>query len=273
MSDKPYISTSQITTFDGCGEQYRRKYIEREFLPSGVAGLRGSAVHGASEVNLRQKIASGVDLPLSDLVDAAATAFERRKDEGYMLTPEEKAIGASIVLGQAKDRAVKLTGLYADRVAPHIQPKKVETRQRIALPGEYDLLGILDVTTTDDRIKDLKTGKALAQETVDQSLQFSMYALTFRAVEGVDPTGIDVENLVDTRVPKHVRLTTTRGRRDYEVLVNRLNALLAAREAGVFAPAAIGEWRCSARWCSFFTTCRFANSERRAAADQVDVEQ
>ena len=267
--ERPYVSSSQLALFERCGEAYRRRYIEREKIPPGVAAIRGRAVHGAAEVNHRQKLTSGIDLPLHDLVDAAATAFESaRAADGVMLTPEEQSHGASRVLGHAKDRAVKLTGLYADRVAPSIQPAFVEERVRIMLPdAPVDLLGVLDVATTDRRVKDLKTAaKAKTQGEADKSLQLSLYALAYRAHTGTDAAGLDMEVLVDTTVPKHQQLSTTRGRPDYLVLVARLNTFLRAREAGIFPPAPLGDWACSERWCGFARTCPYYTPERRAAA-------
>lgn len=270
--ERPYVSYSQLALFERCGEAFRRRYIEREKIPPGVAAIRGRAVHGAAELNHRQKIASGVDLPLGDLVDAAATAFDASRAEGgVLLTPEERSIGEANVLGRAKDRAVKLTGLYAHRVAPAIQPALVEERVRIMLPdAPVDLLGVLDVATTDRRVKDLKTAaRAKTQAEADQSLQLSLYALAYRAHTGADATGLDMEVLVDTATPKHQQLSTTRGRSDYLVLVARLNAFLRARDAGIFPPAPLGDWSCSERWCGYARSCPFYTPERGAAADRA----
>lgn len=266
--ERTYVSYSQLSLFERCGEAYRRRYVEREKIPPGVAAIRGRAVHGAAELNHRQKIVSGVDLPLADLTDAAATAFEAsRATDGVLLTPEERSAGEAAVLGRAKDRAVKLTGLYAHAVAPAIQPALVEERVRIMLPdAPVDLLGVLDVATIDQRVKDLKTAaRTKTQAEADQSLQLSLYALAYRAHTGTDAAGLDMEVLVDTATPKHQQLGTTRGRRDYLVLVARLNAFLRAREAGIFPPAPIGDWSCSERWCGYARTCPFYTPERRAA--------
>jgi hypothetical protein len=272
MSDKPYVSHSQINLYSNCGEAFRRRYIEGDIIPPGVAALRGRAVHGAAEVNHRQKKKSGIDLSLADLTDAAASTFEEtRKREGYSLTPEEQKVGGPIVLGQAKDRAVKLTGLYASHVAPAIEPDLVEERVRIILPAApVDLLGVLDVTTKQERIKDLKTAnRSKAQGEADSSLQLSLYSLAYRVKKGTDPAGIDLEVLVDTTIPKHQRITTTRSRRDYEALVARVNAFLKAKDAGVFPPANVGHWLCSPRWCGYFATCPYVNSERIDAAESA----
>ena len=258
------VSQSQLNLFLNCAEAYRRRYIEGEIIPPGVAMLRGTGVHGAAEENHKQKRDSGRDLPVKDLADIAASTFDRAVGrQGYWLAPEERTVGGKLVLGRAKDAAVRLTGLYADAVAPAIQPDLVEEFVEIALPDDVTMTAILDVTTQDGRLKDLKTAaRSKSQADADGSLQLSWYSLAYRAKKGVDPTGIDLEVLVDTKVPKHQRLTTTRTKRDFEVLIARLNTMLAAVKAGVFPPAAVGAWNCSEKWCGYWETCPLVNSER-----------
>ena len=53
---RPHVSNSQLTTFELCGEAYRRKYVARESAPPTTPLIRGISVHGAAEENHRQKI-------------------------------------------------------------------------------------------------------------------------------------------------------------------------------------------------------------------------
>lgn len=271
MTAKPYLSHSQVNLFSNCAEAYRRRYLEKQVIPPGVAALRGRGVHGAAEINHRQKIASGADLPTEDLVDAAVTAFkETQQREGYSLTAEERSEGAASVLGKAIDATVRLTGLYAGEVAPAIDPEMVEAKVRIELPDSpFDMLGIIDVATKDGRIKDLKTaGKSKSQSEADTSLQLTWYDMTYQAATGRESTGLDLEVLVDLKTPKHQRLSTQRTHRDFEVLVSRVNATIHAIQAGSFPPANPGSWNCSAKWCGYWSTCRYVNSERKDAANE-----
>ena len=57
------ISPSQIDMFSRCGEQYRRRYIEKDRLPPGVAMIRGRGVHEGVAENMRQKRHTYCDLP------------------------------------------------------------------------------------------------------------------------------------------------------------------------------------------------------------------
>ena len=48
------IHQSTANTALRCGEQFRRLYIEDERIPPGIAAGRGTGVHKANEVNLKQ---------------------------------------------------------------------------------------------------------------------------------------------------------------------------------------------------------------------------
>ena len=43
--EKPYLSPSQMGMYCRCGEQYRRRYIEKEIIPPGFALIKGGSVH------------------------------------------------------------------------------------------------------------------------------------------------------------------------------------------------------------------------------------
>lgn len=271
---RTYVSHSQLDMFTRCGEAYRRRYILGEKIAPGMALLKGSGVHGMAEENFRQKIDSKEDLDTKELLEIADAKFEeRRHEDGYILTSEEEKVGAKKVLGQTKDGVMRLTRLYREKCSPSIQPELVEHEIRIELPGHpTDMLGILDVVTSDGRIKDLKTsGRSKQQADADDSTQMTWYAMAYQALRGKPSAGIDLEVLVDTKTPKHQRLSTSRGQHDYEVLLARLNTMLAGREAGIFHPAPIGSWWCSAKFCGYWNTCPYVNSERKSAAEVLDV--
>lgn len=276
---KPHISPSQLNTFENCGEQYRRRYIEKEIIPPGVAALRGSGVHKGAEMNFAQKIASKVDLPKKDIVDRAVAEFEgRMKTDGLFLDPETAARGKDIVVGEEKDVTARLAGVFADHVAPVYQPTAVEQRIRIELPDSpRDILGILDLTANivsdparGEGIVDYKTGKKTKPQTeFDTSPQVSLYDLAYRASRGKAPDFIQIEQLVALKSgDKRVTNPTTRTAADFRPTIARVNSMIGALEKGAFLPANPGAWNCSPRWCGYWATCPFVNAERKAAAGE-----
>jgi hypothetical protein len=257
-----------------CGEQWRRRYVLGEKIPPGVALVKGGAVHKAAEVNYAQKVESHADLPASDLVAAAAAHVgDVIQNEGLMLAPDETARGVAKVKGEIVDRAVVLTKLFAERVAPSVQPALVEQFVTIELPNHtHDLLGRLDVTDTGDRIRDLKTaGRRKTQDDVDRSDQLTYYDAAFRKLTGRAPAGVTMDVLLDLKKPDVQTLHSSRDDKDRQVFLNRLNAMLAGVKAGSFPPAPLGAWCCSPKWCGYWFTCGFVNAERKAAAEAQEV--
>ena len=260
---KPYLSPSQLDLAGKCLEAYRRRYIEGERIPPGIAAIRGSGVHGGAEANFRQKIESHKDLPASDIVDAAVATFERRyEDGGVTLTPEEDARGATVVLSEAVDSTAALAEVHAEMQAPDYQPARVEETVRLTIPtASHDLLGVLDVYTDDRTIVDFKTGgKSKSQNDADTSVQLTAYAAFATVLDGKPPAGIkmDVLTALKTKTKRDV-IETTRGPGDFAALAARTNAVLKVIQTGAFAPTSPMSWNCSARWCGYWSTCPYVN--------------
>lgn len=271
VDKKPYLSPSQIEMYRRCGWSWKMRYIDKLKIPPGIAMLKGRAVHVGAEHNWKQKIESHEDMKRGHIQQAAAAAFEGSKKGGYELTEEEKSIGHSKVLGEALDRTVIMSGAFADKIAPQYQPTLVEQSFKIEIPAApYDISGRVDMVDDQNRIPDLKTsGKKKQQSEADQSIQLTTYAAGIRIKTGKPVTAVGLDVLVDTKTPQVQQLVSKRERRDFEILVNQVNAVTAGIQAGVFLPAAPGSWWCSNRFCGYFNAgCPFVNSERKAAAEK-----
>ena len=227
-------------------------------------------MHKGAETNFRQKIDSHQDLPAKDIKEAAAANFDGQVSRGYLLNSDEKAVGATKILGQAKDSTIKLVDVYASDVAPEIQPELVEKRQYLQLPCEYDLLSIIDVATVDSEIIDLKTAsKKKVQSEADDSDQLSWQAMAYRNLSGKFPKSLRLEVVIDTgKNTNHQSLLTLRGEKDTEVLLNKINSMIAGVKAGIFLPAEPGSWLCNQKWCGYWPDCPYVNQERRNAAER-----
>src|ERR1700747_456225 len=139
---KPYLSPTQLDMYARCPEAYRRRYIEGEIVPPGIAMIQGGTFHRAAARNFEQKIGTHTDLPVADMKELAASEFELGLAGGYSLTDEEVGEGAGIVIGEAKDQTIDMVEFHARRQAPEYQPILVEEKVRIELAGNtHDLLG------------------------------------------------------------------------------------------------------------------------------------
>lgn len=263
---KPTIRQSGIESFTRCGEAYRRRYLEGEIIPPGIAPLTGTAFHAGARVNFKQKIESHADLPAKEIIEAAVAEFDAITTGGYILTDEEVGIGHKRVLGMAKDQLAGLAELYARQIAPDYQPVYVEQGFTIALPAaSHDLSGTMDLADDKRIVTDFKTaGKRKNAQEAAASVQLTAYAAAYKMLTGEMPTAVRLETLVKKRQPERQILESTRSVEDFTALAHRINAVLKAIDAGIFTPATPGAWWCHPKWCGFHSTCKFVNGQAEA---------
>ena len=260
---KPHLSPSQLDTIFTCGEAWRRRYIEGEIIPLGIAMIQGTGVHGGAEENFRQKIESHRDLSRTDIVDAAVAAYDNELLGGFVRSAEDPDVD------EARDQVAGLAAVFSESVAPEYQPRFVEQEVRIVLPGKYDMLGYLDLADDHGRVVDIKTvGRSKTQADCDSSDQLTFYAAAHRTLDGNLASEVRLECLVKTKTPKRTMLSSTRDARSFEILASKINVVSAAIEKGVFLPASPGSWKCNPKYCGYFHTCPYV---RQSPATVVDL--
>lgn len=270
MSEKPYLSATQLDSIARCGEAYRRRYIEGDKIPPAIAMIVGSGLHKGAEVNFRQKIESHSDLPASQIVDAAVAGFEAQVAGGVSFSADEASRGMKNVLGEAKDAVVEFAKIHAREQAPDYQPVMVEQAVKIELPGPRDLLGVIDLLDDQDRITDFKTaGKKKSQADADDNIGLSVYAASFQSIHKRPPALVQLDTIVrsKTKIERQV-IQSVRTAADMDALANRINVVSRQIEAGIFPPATPGAYWCHKTYCGFYSSCKFVNGERKALADQ-----
>lgn len=267
---KRHVSPSQLAMYMRCGEQYRRRYLDGQKLPPGVALLRGSSLHKAAEMDFRHKRDRGEDLHRNDVVAIAVSEFDKRSaNEEIHLGPDERARGRAIVLGEAKDSVAALAGTFRDEIAPKHAPHVVEQEQAIEIPGtNTDLVGRVDwIEPADGTIVDLKTRtRASAVGEHAKSPQFTTYALVRANVTGDPPPRIIVEELIDGQTPRtNTVVVPKKERADFVSLLESYAEMLKGIERGVFMPAygQAGAWWCGARFCGYHGTCKYVPAHKR----------
>lgn len=281
MSIKAW-SNSGLSTLLRCGEQFRRRYIEKERKPPSPRMVRGSAVHKVAQETHRRmrdhlRLVPGAaesDAPIvamtpAEAADLARDEVERRITEGVRFeTPEPKREEA-----EATDFAVATAGFYVTKVAPKLRPVMVERFVKvtpkdsdISINGKIDLVEqVPEMLGGGKRIRDLKTkAKAPAAREAEDSGQLTMYGLLFQAEFGAMPQELVLDHVVRTPTTKkisHKVQITHRDQGDVRVLVNRLNKGIEAVEAGVFVPNTSGWW-CAPKWCEYWSTCPYVANHR-----------
>lgn len=265
MSDPIKWSNSALSCLQRCGEQFRRRYVEKERVSPSPRMMRGTVVHRVATTSMLRKM-EHEDLPtIEEAKDLAATHFEQEWAGGisFEQEPTEESVGA--VKAAAKDFAVDLSAFHTETLAPAINPVGVE-RHITVKPKDSDLvihgyIDLIDKRPEGEVIRDLKTSeKSPNREAAETSQQLTLYGMIRLAETGEMPTAFTLDYLVRTparRDRKHVPLTTTRDRGDVVAMVNRINTAVDAVKRGTFVPANPDSWYCSRAWCEFWTTCAY----------------
>ena len=285
MSENDW-SNSKLTTLQMCPERFRRRYIEKEETGSTRRMGQGSAFHRVTaEIHKRQFDAKEKLVgPTTDLTtrravllnaipsteearDLGAAAWKEVADQGVVYTKDELAEAPALIWrGRTEDAVVGMSALYAEEVAPKIDPLYVE-RKITVKPQDSDITvrGQLDLGHEDplrgEIIRDNKTSaKSPNKRAADESQQLTMYSMLRWAETGSLPAGVALDYMIRTKtgILKTVSLESTRRLEDVQTLVNRINVAVDAVKKGVFVPAQPGvAWWCSPAWCEYWTTCPY----------------
>jgi hypothetical protein len=252
------IHQSSLNTALRCGEQFRRRYVENHVIPPGIAAGRGTGVHRANEVNLKYKIATGQDLDVSILKDAARDGFVNAFKNGIFLMHED--IGRKdAVLNDGLNDTIRLTELYASEVAPEIIPKEVERSFSLEVGLPLKIAGRIDLEQ-DARVDDLKTsGKKWTDDQIEKEIQPIFYSFVHEHETGVRPE-FYYHILVSTK--KAYRQTQSIKPTDghYYALFAKLRMFCRMIETGTFLPANPSSWWCSKKWCGYWQTCPYVGN-------------
>lgn len=258
------IHQSMISSWDLCAERFRRRYIDGEIIPPGIAARVGTGCHKGAEINHLQKINTGKDLPVSDIQDAARDGYMKSIQEGVFFAPDE-ANTAKKQLSEGLDDTVRLAKVYAESVAPLIIPIMAEKKLSVTIQGiELPIVGTLDVYTADKWLPDLKTASSKwAQDKADSSPQPTLYRELIKEETGFYPEKMSFEILVKNKTAVHQSIETTRDESDLEALKKRINLMLLMIEKGIFPPADPSGWSCSPKWCGFYFSCSYISFHRK----------
>ncbi len=128
------IHVSALNMAADCGQRFLFRYILGIKSPPNAFLLVGKSTDESVTQDLDHKIETGELLRREDVLGISAAKFDQeQKNEPIELDQEEKKEGKSLdqVLGEAKDKAVCLSGLHHDEAAPKIQA--VRTRRRFSV--------------------------------------------------------------------------------------------------------------------------------------------
>jgi hypothetical protein len=158
-----HFSATSLKMGMTCAEQYRQRYILGRKERPGAALIQGSADHAAHELNFQQKIKSGTDLPVGEVVNEFHAAWERELEE------RDDVQWGSDKPDQIRAHGAKMVELYRTEIAPRVQPLAVEWEFSTQLEHTpVPLIGKVDVIHGDpDRIG-AAVGVPIAEKAIER---------------------------------------------------------------------------------------------------------
>lgn len=250
--EKRHLSFTQINMFLHCPRQYGFRYIEGLKTPPSGAMVQGRVWHETLERNYRQKVGSDSDLPMGEMQEFFAARFDET------LTNEEVALEPGEKPGRLKDQGVAIVAAHHRAIAPTVRPLLVEERFTIDLGHDFpfDLVGVWDLIERDGTIVDNKSyAKTPYQENLDKDLQFTAYALGYRATRGRVEPGLRMDAVIKTANPRAVQLQTHRTNDDCRWFLGLIEEVCKAIKSEFFFPNPNGR-HCSPRLCGYFSRCK-----------------
>ena len=252
-----HISFTQLNMFLRCPRQYEFRYILGLRVPPSGAMIQGRVWHETLELNYQQKVDSDTDLALGEMQEYFVAQFDATlAREEVTFEPNEKP-------GTLKDQGTAIVAAHHTTIAPEVRPLLVEERFTVDLGGNFpfDLVGVWDLVERDGTIVDNKAyGKVPRQEDLDKDLQFTAYALGFRATRGEIEPGLRMDVVVKTKNPRALQLHTRRSNADCQWLLRLIEQVGQAIDSGIFYPNPTG-WHCSPRFCGYWDRCKGCTNE------------
>jgi len=258
-----YFSQTAINQFFRCGEQFRRRYIEGEIIPPGIAAKIGTGLHKGAEVNYWAKLITGTDEPMDIVTDAARDGYVKSLQDGVFFPPDEIS-GAKKKLAEGADIAVSLARTFRTELAPTVQPKLIEQALYLEVPDlPLPFRGVIDLLTDRHEWRDLKSSeKKWPEGRVDSEIQATLYWKLVKESTGQAPNRLFYDIFTKSGF-KYQCVETERAEADFDVLVDKAKVMWKSITAGVFHPAQAGNWLCSQKWCGYFWSCKFIPAHRK----------
>lgn len=267
---KPQLHQSHLAQLYRCGYKFSRVVIEGEREPATIPLIVGSSTHATVARNLNNSIEKGSLLTKEAVQDHAKDDFIKEWQESpVVLNVEEASQGIQKTKDMAQDQAIQLVTAHHYELAPKIKPVQVERKWVLnAKDYEYDLAGMIDIDEGID-IRDTKTCKTnLGQNIVDNSEQYSFYALAKYMIDGKLPEFVHQDNIIKptkTRDAYCATYKSTRTKDDFIVVMKRFDQATKIIKAGIYTPANPTDWACSKNFCGFAAdgSCPYYNSKSR----------
>lgn len=242
------ISATQLNTFNTCGMRYYFRYIKNIIIPPSGVVTRGRSVHEAIKYNYTNKLSTGQDEPIQNILDSFSSAYDEYIKE-TQLQPEEN-------VSHLKDTGISMTEKYHLDIAPVVNPLLVEfAPPKLEISEIVDLYGIIDLVDKEKILRDTKTSSKKPNiDRATESLQLTGYNLLYPDIRNLQLDyvyGNKKENIdtVSFLIP-----SKTQEQLDiYKEMVHNVGKQI---QTGIFNPNTVG-WQCSEKYCGYAKICKY----------------
>ena len=249
------ISFSGIEQYLGCGEQYRRVHAG-EKRPPAIALAEGICTDHALTMNNISKRDKGKDLKPRKLIEISMGNLEEQ-----LKAPEVRKMPKAKFWGEVKkdDCAKRANAWFNEYIRKHaakITPRFVQQPfiTPVKVSGvEFNVTGFIDLTTKAKRVIDYKTSSSVkSQKEVDSSLQLTLYSYCTKLVD------VGFYNFVKTKNPYIAYLKSRRSPAQWQWGLMVAASVYKSIQAQLYPLADPNprNWRCSEKFCGFWSTCR-----------------
>jgi len=254
MAEDFVLSASSLNTYLRCGRQWFYAYVMGVKAPPSLRAIRGTAVHSAVELNMRQKLDSKTDLLMDVVLDGYSDAYDAAVGEGFEARKDETP-------GSVKDAGIGLVKIYHTDVAPGIDPILVEqpisfTVNGRTWTGQIDLADRKsDVWGSGIRVRDTKTSSSKPKPE-QYKVNMTGYSIGAEMLIPNEPVvAITFDYLVATKTPYYTEISSgpvTDGQKAaFGSLVDEVGELI---EKGAFpANGLTNPGVCD--WCGYRSMC------------------
>lgn len=253
MTIRRVFHQSEIKTYLMCGMSWAFRYVDKIKMPGSVAAMIGNCVDTGVSANLAQKVVSGKDMPIDQVLETCSSEFEKRVPETVFDEEEQP--------GPAKDAAIRVMEFHHKHVAPLISPVTVQEEFVIQTDAGYDLAGAIDYTDRNDFIGDTKTAsrQRASSYVVNGAFQPAMYDYAFQAMRNRPAKGFRFDIITRPTVklaPEYKPISGQVTEADHAWLFNGITQVHKAIQAGIALPISEGHWKCSPKYCEYFSICK-----------------
>ena len=247
-----HLSYSSISSYLGCGANWKYHYIDQVPTLTSPELVFGSAFHGTVESfvgnNHQGDLATlwqekwGKQLECDQKVDWGTDTPEFFRDEGKRIL-SHKDIQA---------------GIFSIKAAKSDQGAKIEQKVELHVPGvPLPVIGYIDIITEDGIPGDFKTsGKSWSADKALNEMQPLFYLAALNQA-GIQTPGWHFRHFifVKTKTPQFQMIEHTHNPGQLMWLFKMIQGVWKGIESEVFPTNPTG-WKCSPSYCEYWSICR-----------------